>query len=209
MAADLWLVRHGNREDLVDLDWGLTAARPHDPALSPDGMRQARAAGLALMGRGIRRVFTSPYLRCAQTAHLIARELARDAHTPVHLEPGLAELAHRDWTEGTPSMLPAVELAALTGPLDAGHTPVCQPIYPETIEEAFLRASRTARELAARYPETLLCVGHAVSVMGILRTLAVPAGDIPCDLASIHHLERVGDRWSATLVGDVSHLRDS
>ena len=99
----IWLVRHGEREDFENMDWGKTAERPHDPGLSTTGIRQARAVGEQLADEGIGRIFTSPYLRCAQTAHLIAESVM----VPVHIEPGLGELHHPDWSTGVPALLSA------------------------------------------------------------------------------------------------------
>src|SRR5688572_23782363 len=116
-ADCLWLVRHGNREDFVNPDWAATATRPQDPGLSPDGFEQAKAVGARLEGEGIRRIFTSPYLRCAQTAHLIAKQIV----APVHIEPGLGELHHPDWSAGLPTLLTVEDLAAVTGAFDSNH----------------------------------------------------------------------------------------
>ncbi len=200
----LWLVRHGEREDHVDLDWVRTAARPHDPGLSPAGIEQARAAGRRLASEGIRRIFTSPYLRCAQTARYIGESVT----APVHVEPGIGELNHPDWSEGIPVMLPMHALAALTCSFDLTHEALHDPVYPETLEDAFARAERTARAIVESYPGPVLLVGHAVSIIGVVRGLTGDPGDVPCDYASLFRLERVDDRrFEATVVGDISHYR--
>ena len=135
-ADVIWLVRHGNREDFIDPDWGKTAERPQDPGLSPDGIEQARAVGERLKDEGIVRIFTSPYLRCAQTAHAIARCVP----VPVHIEPGLGELHHPDWSQGLPALMAMHDLTAATGAFDTTHDPLHEATYPETIEHAFARA---------------------------------------------------------------------
>jgi broad specificity phosphatase PhoE len=201
-ADVIWLVRHGNREDFIDPDWGKTALRPQDPGLSPDGIEQARAAGERLKHEAIDRIFTSPYLRCAQTAHFIAEHVK----APVHVEPGLGELHHPDWSQGLPALLSMSDLEAATGAFDTSHDPLHEATYPETIEHAFARAEQTARGIAERYRGPLLLVGHAVSVLGIARTLSGEQGDLLCPLASLFRLERAGEGWKLALAGDTSHL---
>jgi broad specificity phosphatase PhoE len=201
-ASVVWLLRHGEREDFHDLDWGRTAERPHDPGLSRAGIEQARAAGVRLADEGIRRIFTSPYLRCAQTAHLVAERV----RVPVHIERGIGELHHPDWTAGVPALLSTDALAELTGAFDASHEVVHAPGYPETIEEAFARSATTARAIIDRYDGTLLFVGHAVPVLGIVRDLSGDPGDFPCPPASLFRLERAPGRWKLSLCGDTAHL---
>jgi len=58
------------------------------------GVEQARLAGRALQGKGISKIYTSPFLRCVQTAHAIAEELGG---LPVHVEDGMAEYLNPDW----------------------------------------------------------------------------------------------------------------
>ena len=190
-AEALWLMRHGQREDHVDLDWSKTAARPLDPALSLAGVEQARAAAHRLAGRGVARIFTSPYLRCAETAHLVAAVLA----VPVHVEPGIGELHHPDWSAGLPDLLTLDELAERTGAFDRGHAALHDPVYPETIDEAFARAAATARQIADRYHGTSLLVGHAVSVIGIVRGLTGDDVEVACPEACLKRLERAGASW--------------
>jgi broad specificity phosphatase PhoE len=203
-AEVIWLLRHGNREDFVDPDWVATATRPLDPGLSPQGTEQARAAGDRLRDAGIQRIFTSPYLRCAQTAHLVAERI----EAPVHLEPGLGELNHPDWSDGLPSLLSAHDLTSLTGPFDASHQVIHDRRYPETIDEAFARAARTAREIAARYEGPLLLVGHAASIIGIVVTLTGEERDIPCPDASLFRIEHRSGRWRSIISGDTAHLAE-
>ena len=80
MAAQLWLLRHGE-------------AKPHDArsddaarALTPRGEEQARAAGRALAALGIvvHAAWTSPTVRARDTARLTCAELGVE---PVEHEP--------------------------------------------------------------------------------------------------------------------------
>ena len=91
-TGSVWVARHGQRIDQADGDWWETASRPHDPYLTELGMRQAEAAGRELASQGVDDsyiVYSSPFLRCVQTAQAIARELGVGT---IRIEPGLAEL---------------------------------------------------------------------------------------------------------------------
>ena len=68
----MWVVRHGERIDAVEKGWKKTAARPHDPPLTPTGFEQAAATGRALRDHRLDAIYTSPFLRCVQTATAIA-----------------------------------------------------------------------------------------------------------------------------------------
>ena len=78
----VWLLRHGERYDCTDAQWKATAKRPHDPHLSQAGIQQAYAAGRLIHARTAQQreaaeladvaIFTSPFLRCVQTAKSIS-----------------------------------------------------------------------------------------------------------------------------------------
>ena len=85
--ASLYLVRHakaGSRSDWADDD----RLRP----LSKAGRRQANGLVKAFRGREVRRVISSPYVRCVQTVH----PLALDRGLPVETSEALAEGASLD-----------------------------------------------------------------------------------------------------------------
>jgi broad specificity phosphatase PhoE len=101
-TGSVWIVRHGERVDVVNPDWLVTAERPHDPPLTEFGCAQAAATGEYLLGLGDRVdfVYTSPVLRCVLTASAIARGLGgvplRVELGPKDMEGGCAMLARRD-----------------------------------------------------------------------------------------------------------------
>lgn len=68
-------MRHGERQDMADSAWAMTAPRPWDPPLSPFGLKQAaqRGAELAEARVPVRAVFASPFARCIQTAAELMR----------------------------------------------------------------------------------------------------------------------------------------
>ena len=62
-----------------------------DLPASPAGLAEAAALAPALAARGIQRIYTSPMLRCRQTAAALAGEI------PLEVLPGLIELDCGDW----------------------------------------------------------------------------------------------------------------
>ena len=95
LSGSIWVCRHGERSDVANGDWWETAARPHDPPLTALGLRQATAAGKALVGQPIQAIYSSPFRRCVQTACQIAEALG--GGLKVKIEPGLGEMLHQDW----------------------------------------------------------------------------------------------------------------
>ena len=81
-SGSVWVVRHGERIDAVEKGWKKTAARPHDPPLTPTGFEQAAATGRALRDHRLDAIYTSPFLRCVQTATAIAEGTPHRARTP-------------------------------------------------------------------------------------------------------------------------------
>jgi broad specificity phosphatase PhoE len=69
------LLRHGQSE--FNLHFTRLKRDPGivDPVLTPLGHEQARAAGQALRGQGVRRIIASPYRRTLQTADAVAAVL--------------------------------------------------------------------------------------------------------------------------------------
>lgn len=120
----VWVVRHAQRVDETH-EVLSTICSPSDPHITPHGRRQARAVGHAIgvaastqcterhtARRKMQRVliYTSPFLRCRQTATEIHRTLDHYTATGTHssrnapvslpalvrIEPGLGEVMDRD-----------------------------------------------------------------------------------------------------------------
>ncbi|PNW84963.1 hypothetical protein CHLRE_03g165900v5 [Chlamydomonas reinhardtii] len=72
---NVYVVRHGHRQDEEDDCWHVHASRPWDPPLSTKGRQQAREAGQLFKEKNIDYVLTSPFLRCLQTSAEIVDEL--------------------------------------------------------------------------------------------------------------------------------------
>ena len=68
MLKEIWIVRHGYREDWVTPTPHLPTQLSHDPPLSTEGLAQAEELGEFLQGQGtIQRVYSSPFYRVLQT----------------------------------------------------------------------------------------------------------------------------------------------
>jgi broad specificity phosphatase PhoE len=204
----LFLVRHGNRLDFVEPEWSLAAARPHDPPLSADGMEQVRALAERLRDERIAHVFSSPFLRCIESAGILAEAL--DAG--IKVERGLSEWLSSTWFSSPPETASLGELHARFARIDTCYACRGAAHYGESGEQALQRSGETATRLAADFAGDLLLVGHGASILGAAAgLLGVPANgahrilpDIP--YASLVRLSRRQSRWRLELACDVSHL---
>ena len=204
----LWLARHANRQDFADPDWAATADRPHDPGLSPDGVRQAKQLGRRVAALGADRIVSSPFLRAVETAHYAADAM----DTPILLEPGLGEWFNDDWFETAPDTLNPATLAARFEHVEIQQPPEScrQPTYPESRHRALARLGATGQCLADRYAgETLILVGHGITVQGVLHGLV--GEDVPdpgCPLASLTKVAKRNGAWTIARRNDTSHLEN-
>ncbi|XP_057360883.1 ubiquitin-associated and SH3 domain-containing protein A isoform X1 [Manis pentadactyla] len=84
----------------------------NDPPLSSCGIFQSRMAGEALLDSGvsITSVFTSPALRCVQTAKHILEELKLEKKVKIRVEPGIFEWTRWEASKSIPNLLTPEEL---------------------------------------------------------------------------------------------------
>jgi len=167
MARAIWLARHGSRRDFDDPRWAEGASRPYDSPLSAEGRRQSRALADRLAGERVAHLFSSPFLRCVETAAPIAARLG----LAIHLELGLCEWLNAEWFSKAPDLLPVGELARRFPGVEAGYRSRGAARYGESGEEALRRSGETARALAAEFEGGLAMVGHGASVLGALTAL--------------------------------------
>jgi len=95
-SVDLFILRHGDRYDCDNSDlWAARAVENRgdhrDPPLSRIGKLQAIDAARYFRDKGIKGIYSSPYLRTLQTAECIAEHLA----LPLNVEEGLSEGYHQ------------------------------------------------------------------------------------------------------------------
>lgn len=201
----VWIARHANREDFADPDWAATADRPHDPGLSPDGETQAQQLARRVADLDVDRILSSPFRRCVQTAHCAADA----ADLPVVLEPGLGEWENPDWFDTKPAPLSFSTLSSRYDRLTR-HAPCHEPSFPESKRAAMARFGTTAACLTDRYAdETLLLVGHGITMIGVLRGLV--GDDVPdtgCPLACLTKVVRSDGPWTLRLRNDTTHLEN-
>lgn len=202
MPRTIWIARHGNRQDYADSNWAKTAARPHDPGLSSDGLRQAQELGQRLAPEPIDHIFASPFLRTVETAAVIAEHLNR----PVKLALGLCEHLSPQWFRAMPSLLPPPVLAERFPQIDLSYRDRTLPQYPETWPQALARAGQAAQHLSMAFPDNLLMVGHGASMLGATRGLVPHRPRIKRSLCSLVKLVHQNGEWRMELNGDTSHL---
>lgn len=102
--AHIFVVRHGERMDHIDPNFGKTYPRPHDSPLTPNGVAMAETLGAYLVHHyGIALadtvVLTSPLTRCVETSNGIVNGALRAVgdsaqNIPIYLEPAIMEGAY-------------------------------------------------------------------------------------------------------------------
>ncbi len=201
MSRVLWLVRHGERRDEVEPGWTEQADRPHDPPLTETGRRQAARVGERLRGCDVETIYTSPFLRAAETAHIVAEHLDRT----VFVDHGLSEHLNAAWFDVAPSVLTPRALAERFDTVDPLHTSTRRPHYPESAEEAAERTVRAVRRLAKDDPSPTLFVGHGLTVGSVVAGFTGRT-DVETPVCGLTKLTEYPWGWEADLLADTSHL---
>jgi broad specificity phosphatase PhoE len=85
----IMLIRHG------ETDWNVHGRYQGqaDPGLNQKGIQQSHTLAVMLDGKGLDRLYTSPLLRAAQTAEILAEHL----RIPLHRDERLMEIHQGDW----------------------------------------------------------------------------------------------------------------
>lgn len=199
----IWLVRHGNRKDFVEPEWVASAARPHDPPLSADGVTQAQDVGKRLAGEGLAHIFCSPFLRAVETAAQIARAVG----LPVKVEHGLAEMMLLKWFPTQHDFLLLPDLASQFPLVDPAYQSGHKPVFPETPEAATDRAVQTAIDLVTRFDGNLLLVGHGGSLFGLAQGILGFRPALQTSLCCLIQIKGQAGNWRLEADGsDTSHL---
>ena len=88
----IWIVRHGEREDVADSTWfGRPQRALDDPPLAAKGRVQAEETGRFLANEHIDHIFASPYERTLTTASIISQQ--RAVPLPIKVEYGICEVS--------------------------------------------------------------------------------------------------------------------
>ena len=233
-SGSVWIVRHGERIDVVEPEWLSTAERPHDPPLTEYGRQQAAVTGAHLAARGDRVdfVYTSPFLRCVQTAAAIAKHL--DA--PLRVEPGLCEWLNGDWFESNDNPM---DQAMSTGQLkhvadaegvriDECYLPFWdsaarvgsaaradddrEVAFPETSEDAVDRYNSTLEQVRTHSPHAVL-VTHGYGIWTLSEWLVGREVTEDCGYCSATRTRsfrnlRGEAPWRCDVLAQDSHLDD-
>ncbi|XP_008825635.1 ubiquitin-associated and SH3 domain-containing protein A [Nannospalax galili] len=206
MRRGMLVVRHGERVDQVfgkswlqqcsttdgkyyrpDLNFPPSLPRrsngikdfENDPPLSSCGIFQSRLAGDALLDSGIRvtAVFTSPALRCVQTAKHILEELKLEKKLKIRVEPGLFEWMKWEASKATPSFLTLDELKGASFNVDPDYRPAfprCSLMPAESYDQYVDRCALSVGQIVSTSPQDLgviLIVSHGSALDSCTRPL--------------------------------------
>lgn len=186
MAAELWLIRHG------ETAWSLSGAHTGttDLPLTPTGEAKARGLGAKLAGHNFAMVLTSPMQRARRTCELAG--LGAQAQ----VEPNLSE-----WNYGSYEGLSSADIHRTRPGWTIFHDGVPDG---ETIDQVASRAQAViTRALGANGDVALFAHGHILRILAT-RWLELPPVDarlFALSTASIstlghEHETRVITRWN-------------
>jgi probable phosphoglycerate mutase len=207
-ATEILLVRHGESEPArPDQPFPLVGGHG-DPALHPEGEKQARRVAERLQAEDIAAIYVTTLRRTVQTARPLAEHLGL---TPV-VEPDLREVYLGEWEGGS-----------LRQRVSEGH-PLIKRVFQEQrwdiipgaepAENFAARVRGAIERLAARHRDQCIAVfSHGGTIGEILaqacgaRRLALTGSDN----GAISHLVVSGDeadaRWVIRCYNDTGHLR--
>lgn len=202
-AADIFLIRHGESAPARS---GVSFPMKDghgDPALHPQGERQAVAVGERLKNENFAELYVTKLVRTHQTAAPLARHLGM---VPVE-QPDLHEVHLGDWDGGLYRIKAAQRdpvYARVTQTQDWSHIPGA-----ETRDVFFGRVRRGLMQIAAAHPDERVAVFVHGGVVGA--ALAIATGSEPFAFlgaanGSISRLVIHGERMIVRGFNDVSHL---
>jgi len=140
-------------------------------------------------------LFSSPFLRCVETAAAIADQ----SQLAIKLEVGLSEWLNTEWFPKPPELVPPADLVRRYPQVDPAYQSRGGARYGESGTAALQRSGDTARKLAAEFDGNLVMVGHGASVLGAMTALLKIAPEDTVDLGygCVIGLVQRGGRWSA------------
>ncbi len=198
----IWIMRHGIRQDNIDPNWTKTAKNPDDPPLAQEGRLQAIETGKFLSNQDIQLIYSSPFLRCIQTAGLIANIIK----VPIRVEYGLCEALFVKWFSKMPDLLSITEVKKEVEWVDETYKSVVIPSFPENEEkDTWERCARTMQKILTDTTGNILLVGHGASVAGTLKALIGTNENGNSNLCGLNRIESTGTGWILTWSGE-DHL---
>lgn len=198
----IWIMRHGIRQDIIDPNWTKTAKNPDDPPLAQEGRLQAIDTGKFLSNQDIQFIYSSPFLRCIQTAGLIANIMK----VPIRVEYGLCEALFTKWFSKMPDLSPITELKKEIEWVDDAYNSVVIPSFPENeAKDTWERCARTMQKILIDTAGNILLVGHGASVAGMVKALTGTDENANYSLCGLNRIEATGTGWILRWSGE-DHL---
>jgi broad specificity phosphatase PhoE len=193
MSRTLWLVRHGHRLDFLHPEWFNLAKYRYDPPLSDLGQEQSKVLATVLETVGIRHIFSSPFLRCLQTAYPIARKL----DLLIKVEASLGEWLNIEWLSESPTLYSETLLKPFYPSIDRRYTSHLFPQYPETLEQVQRRKMEIIDQLLKNFSGDLLLVGHSITITGVINALIKEQPEISTSFGCLIKLDLGIERINA------------
>lgn len=201
----IYIARHGHREDYLGDAWRKTASRPHDPGLSDLGHRQARELAERLRAANLQHIFASPFLRTVQTAHAVAEVAGCD----LKIEHGICEWLNPAWFSQAPDFLPPHQLARTYPRIDTSYQSRGRRTWPEVDEktDAWPKVHAVTQALLRDFPGNILFVGHGSSVCGMAFSIAGKSVSLNLEMCClIHFTSTPANGYDLLLNGCTKHL---
>ncbi|KFQ13987.1 Ubiquitin-associated and SH3 domain-containing protein A [Leptosomus discolor] len=164
----------------------------HDPPLSCCGIFQSRLIGEALLDQEVTvsYVYSSPALRCIQTAQHVLQGLKLEQKVKIRVEPGLFEWTKWEANKVIPNFMTVTELAEASYKIDTsyrGNFPLSSLVPSESYEEYTSRSSTVIKQIITACPSkgVILIVGHGSSLASLTRPLIGLAARDSSDFAQV------------------------
>ena len=202
-AADLLLIRHGESQPAIEGVPFPMKDGHGDPALHPNGRKQAIAVGERLKTWPIAAIYVTTLQRTHQTAAPLARHLGL---TP-KVEPDLREVCLGQWDGALYRFKAAAGDPIFKRSMDNhewGEIPGA-----ETTAELQARVRNGLLRIASAHPDQLVAVvvhGGVIAAAMSLATGAAPFAFLQAENGSISRLVMDGDKMKVRSYNDVSHL---
>lgn len=213
VVQEVWVVRHGYREDWVNETPFLPTNLCNDPPLSELGRKQSQQVANYLKDKSINRIYSSPMYRVLETVY----PLVEECDIPLFVDYSMGEfygIAHASYLP----VAPLIELKQLFPKLNITdhESSIPLPSSVESVHECHLRVKKGLDKLIANLdaepnsPHTILLSGHAASAIAAVRALLRDSNyAVRCGTCSLSHLVRQEDgTWSLMENGNCDHLSD-
>nr|XP_021396006.1 ubiquitin-associated and SH3 domain-containing protein A isoform X1 [Lonchura striata domestica] len=156
-----------------------------DPPLSCCGIFQSRLIGEALLDQEVTvsYMYSSPALRCVQTAQHILQGLKLNQKIRIRVEPGLFEWTKWEASRAIPNFMTVAELVEASYDIDTSYRsnfPLSSLVPSESYEDYVSRSSVVIKQIISACPckGIILIVGHGSSLAPLTRALTgLPSRD--------------------------------